>query len=1065
MLKNRIFSKKFLLCLLCAFLCIAGFGGISLYLYGSDAEEMTGYFVDGQMISENYYMGETLNIPDYVFPIDNEQVVANHALYLPDGNVISSNNIVIDMPGEYILKYNAYSGRKNYFKNFTFYVCDPLYEIKGNNGSIAYWGDSGYGEGVLASLKRGDVFYFNKPIDLEKCSDSGFIKLFNLPHAIHQYDGELMFKLTDAQNEDNALYIKLYKYPYDDAWTYTGSYLSVSTDGNKFYSLRPYDTKKPNNSSWITLEQDIIDGRTIYYYWETNATYGSPVMYSMVGTPKYRVGNEYVVGDMNDLYNNQLDICLDIFNKTVYSQCGKKSSCPFVVDFDGSYYTAGRIEKSFFDTEWGGFSSNEVKLSIYPASLKTQSFDLVITEIGGLTAKSLSVNTLKDYISPELSVETEYDLNNLPNAIVGYNYEIPKAFATDNATEKVLVRVNVYRNYFSENKIFCPVVDGKVKINMLGRYFIEYTAIDNSGNRTVKVIFFDALSDREEDFTADVSGYVTEVYLGEKTKILEDVLFNGAIGNTKYYLKATHQNSGIEEIITDNFFRPLYKGQWDIDLYYSDCAGDQVLSLDTLNVIGENKTIILNNPVFEKFCIKNAKYVLPEIEPYLLSENKPVSVKDYTVEVKEGDSTVYVKIDKPSAYIVGDYEKVQFRYRRNEETLFETDVIPVVDVNFSKNTTEMTMENYFVGNASRVKTDNGIEMTASADFAVEFIRKIQIRDLSLQICLFENAHNFTEFTICFVSVQDSSKKIAITFDLDMVSGYLFYTVNGGQRRSYARLIDVGNQFNTDIVLTLNIKFSKEKGVSVQQDVYEKVNTDGFIDDFAFLQFDGSVESGNFKFSVKNINGQQFNVQKDRVKPQILYSETDFNIGMGSSFELKGALMFDVLDPYITTEFYVLSPSGKYVVADDGTTLDKTANFGKNYVITPKEYGRYTICYTVKDTLNAIQEIEYTVLVYDIESPKVVLDGVVFDGSEYRSTIKQQAKKGEKLSIKNITYEDNLSENLSVYIFYKAPDGVLRTIDDDKVLYLDYFGLYTVYYHVMDENGNATIAYYYICAEN
>ena len=196
----------------------------------------------------------------------------------------------------------------------------------------------------------------------------------------------------------------------------------------------------------------------------------------------------------------------------------------------------------------------------------------------------------------------------------------------------------------------------------------------------------------------------------------------------------------------------------------------------------------------------------------------------------------------------------------------------------------------------------------------------------------------------------------------------------------------------------------------------------------------------------------------------MYYETDASVEMGGKITLKSALIADVLDPNVKTSFSVISPSGAYAKATDGSILDSSADYSKEYIIIPSEYGRYTITYTAKDTLNAIQEIEYTVLVYDVESPKIILDGVTFDGSVSVTKIEQYAKKGTTITVKDVEVVDNCSANIKVYSLYKTPSGVLRMLGEDKTIALDLPGEYMVYYVASDEEGNSTTASYVIYSE-
>ena len=129
-------------------------------------------------------------------------------------------------------------------------------------------------------------------------------------------------------------------------------------------------------------------------------------------------------------------------------------------------------------------------------------------------------------------------------------------------------------------------------------------------------------------------------------------------------------------------------------LYYSDVISEQILPLERLNVVGKNRAAILESPVFEKYYIQNAQYALPLVEMYILSEEDP-NLTNYDIQVKEGELD-YVAVTKPSAYVVGDCDTVQFRYVYEDEIVLETEEIPVIDVNYTKDKTAvLDVKNYF----------------------------------------------------------------------------------------------------------------------------------------------------------------------------------------------------------------------------------------------------------------------------------------------------------------------------------------------------------------------------------
>ena len=1029
-------------------------------------------------ISDSFNIGDRLVIPEYEIVANGKAFPAEHILFLPDGNTYNGNEYPLSTSGKHEILYQAEFADKLYEQRLVFFVNDPLYEIKGENGSNAYWGTTEYdGQGIITSLMPGDTFYFNKPFKLSETASTNFIKFYNLPNFEKSYDGDIIIVLTDAADSSNKLYIRVRKYPYSDSWADIITYVNTGFDGENWYDLRE-PTMNASNKTGIYDEDGYEIPKTLnarkdistkkYYIFDTNSQfYGTEVEYSSVGTPLLPKDENGVRnrGTSKDMKDYQIWLTYDPDEMSLYSKNGK-----LVMDFDGSAVNRedpSIIEPYFADT-WRGFESDEVYISIYGQNYKTNSINLVITEIGGYKTDDLLLNNVKDNDKPNISVDfAGYNEETVPNAIVGSNYSVFNATAEDKISGELPVNIRVYKSYYSNKPVLVPIVEGKFTADSACSYYIEYSATDNSGNKTVKVVAVEAVLERTSPLTAQTVGYVSSVEAAECVKIIDGVTINGAIGNSYWYLKVVHKNSGKEYLVNNEYgFTPLYIGDYSVTLYYGDYIEEKSIALSDLKVSSGSNLMLVEKPVFERYYIVNGQYAAENVYVYGLSENEPEKLL-CNAFYKENDGNFIAISD--NIFTVANCNTIQFKYEYNGKTAYISDIFPVVDVGFNDadyGASELIVENFFATVGADKETDeDGITFTSTGtESVVDFVKKIQVKSFDLTFTLYESDCNFNEFSITLTG-NKNGEKIEISFIVNKTNGYLYYSVNGSAYSFYGKILDVNNAYAEPLKVTVTISYSNGT-LKIKDGKGEKLDFSGFDGDMAYLSLKSIRETdASVKFSVNKINSQVFSssISEDSGKPQIIFEQFKGKVTIGDVILIKSAVMADIFDTICFTSFNVKTPNGNYAVAKDGTRL-QNADYTKDYYIEITEYGVYTVSYVASDRYNS-RVISYVIRSEDCEPPVISLGGFTFSGTHDNSLKSIKVKTGSVVIAESFMVKDNISEQFETYIVCKNTNGKFFSVGEDMKVSVDEAGSYILYYVAIDEAGNTSIASYTIFAEN
>lgn len=179
---KRLRKKQILLA--CAALSAAA-------VFGTAFGAMTGAFaadsapaVAEAEVADTYFTGTAFTPPAAVISYGGETKEAERTTLLyPSGGARSASSYTLDEAGMYTLVYSADFGGVPVEERRTFVAVQHLFEVNGS-GSAYYGTDERVPgrPGIVAELRRGDSFEFNRIIDFNELNaEDGFIDLYVIP--------------------------------------------------------------------------------------------------------------------------------------------------------------------------------------------------------------------------------------------------------------------------------------------------------------------------------------------------------------------------------------------------------------------------------------------------------------------------------------------------------------------------------------------------------------------------------------------------------------------------------------------------------------------------------------------------------------------------------------------------------------------------------------------------------------------------------------------------------------------------------------------------------------------
>ncbi len=1011
-MKLKVFNKKiFLILLSTVCLLLACVGLVTLNTAKADVS----IYYDDVYVRDSYMVNDEFEIPHAMIKEGNNYYDATGILTFPSGKVVVGKT-VLNEAGNYTLEYRSLVDDNLLACDTNFTVYETLYSVTGFRSSAKY----GTSElvpnknGIVVSLASGDKLVFNKTINLNKVDKfNKLLSFFVVPTERDNLDvAKVHITFTDVYDPNNYVTVTAKRYESNSQTVHEETQIYVVVGAKSQTSV---GLKKATSGTYY-------DGN--YYQVntsESNSKFGTPFKMALKGEPYSPYGID------------EFSVSWDYENKIVYGCDTTNVGHKIIADLDAP---------EFFENLWSGFTTGEVIMSVHASNYTSSKFNFVVTE---LFDESVNDNVYVDGDKPVIDVDFgEFEKENLPNAILGEPYNIFPATAIDAKDGEVPVITNVYYNYGSTGRISVEIIDGKFIPEKNRKYTIVYTATDNLGNVAKEVLDVDVL-DAEYPLSFDFEqGYDVTGFAGQKVKIATPIV-NSLL--SQYKTEVSVSLDGIEFEVVDEYFVPMAEGTYIVS-YKIESYVESAQKSYSVAVSANDQPIFLRDPILPRYFIKGANYKIDVPEAVHFSNGNATATK-VNVYYKNDNENVEKTVDTKK-FNIGATEKVTLIYKveNKGKTQENTYQVPVVQTGYVEG--YRLFDTYFAtNNATASLEEIGVGFTTNTnDNKIQFINRLEISEISLDVTLDENAVGFGKLDFFFTNVKNNDSTIKVT--LKNVNGKTEFSVNDG--RAYAVDYSWGEANNSSASVMVDFKNATAsfgtRTVTFETDCYgNKYSSNGkYGIDIDMVMCDVSSECG---FEINGIGTQTFQNQgfKDVIAPIIITETKKGSFEKGSVITLTPASASDVLDPYVTYSMYVKTPNDKYAVSTDNVTLKPGTSADRSYDIKLTLGGSYMVYYVAVDGSGVEAEFSYAINVVDMTPPKLSVN-----------TNTVYAEVGDSVNIKGYSASDETSST-TVLITLTDTLAAVKEISAGSKITLDKAGTYTVTYYAYDKENNYTMLSY------
>lgn len=988
-------KKKVLLGILLSFICII----CTVINLGLQASAAAAQVIDCD-IQEEYARGSEFVMPEGKVSYKGQDKTPDvRYVVFPSGKAKTGETVVLSEAGQYELVFKADFDGVTVSAKKSFVVNKTLLQVN-NDSSSAQLVDGK----IVVSLAPDDVFTYNEVLDLSAASKE--VPLLNLevdPNTVGTADASrIKIRFTDLYDEENYVTISL-----------------NSMDGD-WAKGHIYVTAGAAHQPQVGVENAANpEGKKAY----VNDTYGygAAVNFSMHGMPKSET-------------DTVLALYFDYDQKILYADREAYSGTnQMLVDLDSL--------ELFGDDQWNGFTTGQVKMTVFATNYQAPNCNFTISTING----NSEFHDSGDKSAPVVTVDTGYEADQIPTALVGVPYPLFDAQAVDGYDGKLPVITSVYRKYYSENPVKVAVQDGKFVPESEGVYIIEYSAVDQSGNVGASCVSVQAV--QGEGLQVELQDAAAQTDTGAAVQVISGISCANASGNVTYSVTAKNAATGDEAVIDTQtyLFTPMSAGDWEITV----TAQDYISAVQKTFTVTANPTTqpqVYDTVGVPDHFILGAAYELPTLYGYDFSSGAGVltAMEIYVTESESEERKLeagrYIPEKAGSA-------AVTYRLTVDGKVCEKTYDVTVVDVGY---TGDLDLSKYFVVSkgAATAQPDTGyITYEINEDTKLDFVNFVQVKQLAFSFQIGEkNAYNKVHIYLTDIV---NGKQLKLTYSRT-ADGAVF-CVNDGTE---TKLSSAFEGMNTNFSIEFN---NDQRIVTPETNIDLKVKS--FLDGSEFTGFTNNVArftvdiegvSGASQILIKNLNGHTINnATEDRFEPQILVDTKSGDRGKGEKVTLTAAFAYDVLDPISTLKLEVTDPSGAYVSDENGVLLDGTQDATQGYTFTVEEFGDYVIRYTIADGSGKTDYYVYAITTKDIEGPTITLQ-----------KHKETAKIGETVALAGTQVTDNFTEECTVAVYVFGPENTCVEVTDGKFA-ASAAGVYSVRYMAFDEEGNYAFASYEI----
>ena len=713
---------------------------------------------------------------------------------------------------------------------------------------------------------------------------------------------------------------------------------------------------------------------------------------------------------------------------------------------------------------------------------------LLFVSFGALSVNAFDPNFLATDVQIEIDLEN-YDVEEMPNALVGETYPVFDYSATDNLgnvveDKKVLVYYDVNndtnRGGYTDD-VLIPIIGERFKTESIGTYVIEYTAVKGhlSARERVYITAIDVDTYGELNYIVN-NNIPDEVMVGQSIFLHEGtVVFDSRFGNAKVNVDVTYDGQydigEIRILGNDNitkYFVPYVAGEYTVTYSITNILGEHKQVQVAKKITVENSDLpIISQPVFSKLIHKNEQVIFPCVEAV---EYRNGNVYFVPVEVFVGgqsiSSTMSYKADQTGEFVVEYKAKSIFD---EQKVAVYTQTINVIDVEDEAFIDKTVAEKYLYVNgfasefveSENVSIENAVVLTADgseegayAQFknplaAINVNGKYQY--LSVKVGVEPTKSNFEELYFTFTDSKFSSEKIEISFaeKVGFNTKFVEVYINGKLVKTL-----------TDKLFTVQDKVVARSFVTVGYDdkTFSILDEDGkaYGEIFSYIngaEFKGFTSGKAFvEFGVRGISGES-QIKLTQIATQTISSSTEDDkrpVFLEEPFSGRAEFGQAIIIPMPKIfDSYDQNPFCKIKITDANGTFTKKIT--QDYEYMPVSYGKVSVEYIIEDASGNSSTKKKSIYVVDRVAP--IVNAIDIAG---------EVSVGEKYSFPNFTAIDNSNKACTVSVTVTDPYGSMHWVKpiDGKYEYVfKISGNYVVTFSAMDTDGNTTkVNYNVVC---
>lgn len=978
-------------------------------------------------IEDSYIFGSELTIPETVSVEYNggTYTATASSVQFPDGISYVGLNHKLNQLGTYTIFYTFKADNVTLKARKTISVCQNNWSVSSERSQVK-WGSTnisnGVSEGLILSLFEGDTFQYNVPFNLSKTNLTEIINInpFWEPTTGNHVE-EIVVTLTDAYDPSIQVMINT-RYHLNSAGTKTTVYVRAGLNNDLIGC--EYRTETGDNT--IILD-DLI------YKVQRNNNYGQSA-----GT--------------NTFDYSGLSFFYDYETKRIYSQAPTSASVvnyKLVNDLD---------EFAIAAQDFAGFTTGEVFLSLHCENYYESAAQLAIGKIFGASGEDLKSQEYQDETNPVIEIDTNLTDATGVYAVKGEAVNVFDARAYDiNLVGDV--KTNVYYNYNTAAQTYVALKNGQFTPNKLGCYTIVYTAIDTFGNTATETVYVNVIESMngatvnkgiEFNWVDDsVEGKSYEA--GKEVALPEYTLFGINQTPTMEITAVSQYGNEIKIDVRSNTFVPSDVGEYTITYHYFDNVYEYEEKY-TVSVSVSDAVNFLYSPAMPKYFIKNMEYSFEDYFAYEYKMNGEPTMVATSFELRFDDED-YLAADTSLVKILGE-ETVQFRYTALG-AIYETEKLPIIDVNFGG---KLNIFEYFQGDFT-VVSNAYVSNVLKGNNTLDFINPISLSTFALEFKIPDTA-KYTEVKVILTDYYDREAKIELSLKSEkiMQNNQMAFLVNNASEKSLTGTFASGSLAKGFYYNSANNSFVCNSTANIEHKL-------AFKTDLCFLSIEliglNSIDEFNpseRSISFTKVSNQNFSTTgRDTAMPIITADVSNSGYkNLNDVITVSAGVATDAYSSILASAqtVKIFLPSGGYALATDGTRMNGVTNdSSKDYDIKLTSFGTYRVLYEATDASGQTGVLSYYIVVSNNIPPVVSIEG----GADENTLVK--VKLGKEYVVKSLEYSDDSTAKENIFVAYFIINENYACVSNSNTITFNCKGIYTVYYYVMDADGNSTTVSY------